>query len=319
MTRAGTPATISAQAAPSSTGISIVKKTNGADANDPNGADVPNIKPGDPVTWTYIVTNTGSTHVAKADVKVTDNTTGVTPTFSSEQSGNGDQIFDPGEVWIYTATGTALDLTQSPPAGTNTQPNPDLKQNKNYEAALRLDRQLVANVGVGVAYVYHRHANWYDTTGVVNVGRPYDVWTVPLVLTDPYNGQPVTIYTFPPAYAGAALNANKVLNAASDRPDYYHSFELTANKRFSKKWNMSSSFWITKTHQWIRAVPTSPNDDLFPVNDTWAWEARADANYRLPADFNRFLMTAQSAILIAQIVEQQRFTPAVLQLTVDRQ
>jgi hypothetical protein len=101
-------------------GINIVKKTNGADANDPNGADVPNIKPGDPVTWTYIVTNTGSTHVAKADVHVTDNTTGVTPTFSSEQSGNGDQIFDPGEVWIYTATGTALDLTQPPPAGTHT-------------------------------------------------------------------------------------------------------------------------------------------------------------------------------------------------------
>jgi hypothetical protein len=104
-------------------GITIVKKTNGADANDPNGADVPNIKPGDPVTWTYIVTNTGGTSVPKADVKVTDNTTGVTPTFSSEQSGNGDQIFDPGEVWIYTATGTALDLTQPPPAGTNTQPN----------------------------------------------------------------------------------------------------------------------------------------------------------------------------------------------------
>jgi hypothetical protein len=33
-------------------------------------------------------------------------------------------------------------------------------------------------------------------------------------------------------------------------------------------------------------VPTSPNDDRFPINDTWAWEARADANYRLPADIN---------------------------------
>jgi hypothetical protein len=190
--------------------------------------------------------------------------------------------YRPGSVDFST---TGRDYI-SASGGTNTQPNPDLKQNKNYEAALRLDRQLVANVGVGVAYVYHRHANWYDTTAVVNVGRPYDVWTVPLVLTDPYNGQPVTIYTYPAAYSGAAFNANRVLNAASDRPDYYHSFELTANKRFSKKWNMSSSFWMTKTHQWIRAVPTSRNDDLFPVNDTWAWEARADANYRLPADIN---------------------------------
>jgi len=169
--------------------------------------------------------------------------------------------------------------------GSNTLPNPDLKQNKNYEVSVRLDRQLVANVGVGFAYVYHRHTNWYDT-GVVNVGRPYEVWNVPVVLTDPFNGQQVTLYTYPAAYAGAAFNQNKVLNAANDRPDYYHSFELTANKRFSREWNLSSSIWMTKTHQWIRATPTSPNDDRFAISDTWAWEARADANYRFPWDVN---------------------------------
>jgi len=169
--------------------------------------------------------------------------------------------------------------------GSNTLPNPDLKQNKNYEVSVRLDRELVPNTGVGVAYVYHRHTNWYDT-GVVNVGRPYEVWTVPVVLRDPFDGQPATIYTYPSSYAGAAFNQNKVLNAASDRFDDYHSFELTMNKRFSKRWNMSSSYWLTKTHQWIRATPTSPNDDRFPINDTWAWEARADANYRFPWDIN---------------------------------
>jgi len=169
--------------------------------------------------------------------------------------------------------------------GSNTLPNPDLKQNKNYEVSVRLDRELVPNTGVGVAYVYHRHTNWYDT-GVVNVGRPYEVWTVPVVLRDPFDGQPATIYTYPSSYAGAAFNQNKVLNAASDRFDDYNSFELTMNKRFSKRWNMSSSYWLTKTHQWIRATPTSPNDDRFPINDTWAWEARADANYRFPWDIN---------------------------------
>ena len=169
--------------------------------------------------------------------------------------------------------------------GSNTLPNPDLKQNKNYEASVRLDRELVPNTGVGLAYVYHRHTNWYDT-GTVNVGRPYAVWTVPVVLTDPFDRQPVTIYTYPSSYAGAAFNQNKVVNAPGDRPDDYHSFELTLNKRFSKRWNMSSSYWLTRTHQWIRATPTSPNDDRFPINDTWAWEARADANYRFPWDIN---------------------------------
>jgi len=96
--------------------ISIVKRTNGADANDPNGAGVPVIPAGATVTWTYTVTNTGATHIPRASVVVTDNVTGVTPTFSSEQSGNGDNTFDPGEVWIYQATGAAINVT-NPPAG----------------------------------------------------------------------------------------------------------------------------------------------------------------------------------------------------------
>src|SRR5262249_28218286 len=59
--------------------VSIVKLTNGQDANDPDGTDVPRIQPGDPVTWTYQVTNTGQTSVPRADVSVTDNVLGVTP------------------------------------------------------------------------------------------------------------------------------------------------------------------------------------------------------------------------------------------------
>ena len=39
--------------------IKIVKKTNGVDANDPDAAGVPELTPGDPVTWTYEVMNIG--------------------------------------------------------------------------------------------------------------------------------------------------------------------------------------------------------------------------------------------------------------------
>ena len=104
-------------------GVAIVKYTNGADANDPNGTDVPRIASGAAVTWTYKVTNTGNTSIPRAQVLVTDNTTGVTPTFGSEVSGNGDTSFDPGEVWLYTATGLALDLAQPAPSGVTTVAN----------------------------------------------------------------------------------------------------------------------------------------------------------------------------------------------------
>src|SRR5262249_59181852 len=60
--------------------IAIVKLTNGQDANDANAAGVPLIQPGDPITWTYRVTNTGETHVPRADVSVNDNQLSVSPT-----------------------------------------------------------------------------------------------------------------------------------------------------------------------------------------------------------------------------------------------
>ena len=117
-------------------------------------------------------------------------------------------------------------------------------------------------------------------------GGRMQVWNVPVVLTDPFDGQQVTVYTYPAEYRGAAFNQNQRLNAPSDRPDDYHSFEVTLNKRFSRRWNMSTSFWVTKTHEWVSANPSNPNDDRFPDRDYSTWEARADGSYRFPADIN---------------------------------
>jgi uncharacterized repeat protein (TIGR01451 family) len=91
-------------------GIAIKKFTNGADADGPNGLDVPRIAPGEPVTWTYVVENTGDIAFAKASVVVTDDQTGVTPTFVGVLTGDGDNSLEPGEQWLYQATGTALTL-----------------------------------------------------------------------------------------------------------------------------------------------------------------------------------------------------------------
>ena len=108
---------------PPAPNVTLVKFTNGQDANDPNAAGVPNLPPGAVVTWTYRVTNTGETAAPRANVSVTDDTAGVAPTFTSEISGNGNTIFEPGEVWLYTATGTALNLAITPPAGVHTVAN----------------------------------------------------------------------------------------------------------------------------------------------------------------------------------------------------
>ena len=79
--------------------IAIVKKTNGADANSATG---PYIKVGDPVTWTYEVTN--MSNVTLSDPVVTDDM-GATPVYDSGDDGDGD--FEPGETWVYEAADTA--------------------------------------------------------------------------------------------------------------------------------------------------------------------------------------------------------------------
>ncbi|SMH40639.1 DUF7507 domain-containing protein, partial [Methanohalophilus portucalensis] len=81
--------------------IDIEKATNGVDADDPTG---PYVTVGGDVVWTYNVTNTGNSNLT--DIVVQDNVTGVTPAYVSGDT-NDDDTLEPGEVWMYNATGVA--------------------------------------------------------------------------------------------------------------------------------------------------------------------------------------------------------------------
>ncbi|MEZ4662181.1 MAG: choice-of-anchor E domain-containing protein [Caldilineaceae bacterium] len=93
-------------------GIVIEKLTNGADADDANGDDVPQIRPGALVTWTYVVTNTGTTTFNRSEIRVTDSQADITPQWLAS-SDNGDGLLSPGESWRYQATGVALNLVST--------------------------------------------------------------------------------------------------------------------------------------------------------------------------------------------------------------
>ncbi|MEN8040328.1 MAG: SdrD B-like domain-containing protein [Actinomycetota bacterium] len=80
--------------------IDIEKYTNGEQADVPSAAL--DILVGDPITWTYEVTNPGNQDLT--DITVTDDQ-GVTPAYVSGDDGDG--LLNPGETWVYEATGTA--------------------------------------------------------------------------------------------------------------------------------------------------------------------------------------------------------------------
>jgi protocatechuate 3,4-dioxygenase beta subunit len=101
-------------------GIMLKKFTNGVDAD--TEADAPQIAPGDIVTWTYKVTNTGNTVFTFSEVEIVDDAgTASDPSDDfSTISGDivlvaasdlgGDGILSPGEMWIYEASAIAQDL-----------------------------------------------------------------------------------------------------------------------------------------------------------------------------------------------------------------
>jgi hypothetical protein len=165
--------------------------------------------------------------------------------------------------------------------------NRDLKQAKIYEYTARLEQELIPNVAVSAGYVRHRINFNY---GTITPLRPYSAYSVAVPLVDPLTGQTVNIYTYPSSFAGAAFNPTQHQAAEGDRPDISTTYEIAVTKRYSKRWNGSASYWATKNNKYLTSgtartsIPASPNDDAFPTDETWNWEARAAAMYMAPFD-----------------------------------
>ncbi len=203
----------------------------------------------------------------------------------------------PAAVLSYIESGA--DPVISSTGGTSQIINPNLQESTYHEFVGRVERQLVPNVSVSAGYVAHLLYHLYDAqtnggsvapttrysgNGVL-VGHPYGSYTLPATFTDALTGAPVTVYTYA---AGSGSNQSEILNNPSSRPDIYQTIEFGATKRYSSRWVVSGSFWMTHNHRWINAlsgINGSPNDDPYPLDTTWNWEAHAYGTYNLPWGF----------------------------------
>jgi hypothetical protein len=199
---------------------------------------------------------------------------------------NGNRDYDPGEVNL-DPNGTDF-LSRTSPGSTLL--NPALVQPVTHEITAGLERQLISNFSLRTLYVYKRQNNLFQS---INVARPYDAFNIPITRRDPGpdgnlgtadDGQLVTFYDFAPAYRGAAFSQNQFRNRQSDRSDQFHTLELTLNKRLSNRWSMLASFFVLKNHRYLVGIPQSPNDNFFPIDDTWERDAKLSGSYALPFD-----------------------------------
>jgi carboxypeptidase family protein len=161
---------------------------------------------------------------------------------------NGDLLAQRNEILFsrgFRTTPTSnYDPSNPSSVVTPTTVDPNLRNDTTDEFIASIDREVMANFGVGVSYIYRRYANMQDTYR---------------------NGVSSASYT-PVSFSAAC--GNSLCDQASyggvyyQRPaavptpstlrnyDYYRNYdglELTARKRFSHRWLMNSSFTYNTT------------------------------------------------------------------------
>jgi hypothetical protein len=165
--------------------------------------------------------------------------------------------------------------------------NPSLAEQFTNEYQLLVERQVGQSLSVrgGLTFAQEEKV-WASEPYLI----PYSAWDVPVKVIDPgphgtpgvtLTGTPLTIYDLSPAYKGAAFQQGEYFN--SPNTSHYTTIEVMGKEhQTSAKWNLLASYTATRNHYWIVPIIVNPNQNYYPVNDTWTWQARLTSNYNLP-------------------------------------
>ena len=204
---------------------------------------------------------------------------------------NGDGAFQASEVNVATCSGFSGGVSTFYANGVN-WPYSD-------ELTAGIEQQLPGAVRVGAMYYYRTNK---AQLGVRNEAVPTSAYT-PFQLTIP-NGpggtlaapKPMTVTVY-----NLASNLASAQNNIRDNADFldttYHGVEFTANKRFSKNWQMVAGLTIGKntggvninTGQSATADLNDPNNTTFPdgiIGSDSQVAFRLSGSYTLPWDIN---------------------------------
>src|SRR5262249_38745064 len=204
---------------------------------------------------------------------------------------NGDRLYQPGEVNLDLNGPDLKTIT----AASNQILNPNLKMPDIWETTASVERELAANTGIRVMYVHKLVSgsivNSTNNSVTINTLRPYSAWSVPITRRDPGpdgvlgtsdDAGSITLYDYTAAYRGAAFVNSQIVNGSNS--DRYDSIGSTLTKRFSSRWTGQISYFVVRNHRWIASVFNSPNDQFFPLDDTWTVAGSVSGSSRRPGD-----------------------------------
>ncbi len=201
---------------------------------------------------------------------------------------NNDRLWTPNESNLSLGSGNPDFVSIT--AASNYELSPELKQPNTWESTVSFERELAPSLGFRVMYINKIVDGSIET---INAKRPYSAYSVPITRRDPGpdgqlgtadDGGRVTLYDYASSFRGATFVSNKRVNAANT--DKFHSMEFTLTKRASSKWMGQVSYFAVKNHRWLTGVFQNPNDEFFPLDETWSWAGNISGSYRMPYDIN---------------------------------
>ena len=139
---------------------------------------------------------------------------------------------------------------------TPTKVDPNLKNDTTDEFLLSVDREVMANFGVGISYIYRRYDSMQATYRNGVASSSY----VPVTFTRNCGND----LCDQPSYSGVYYQRTTALPTSSTLRNYdyyrnYHGIEVTARKRFSRRWLMNSSFTYNRTRFYYPTVDDFAN------------------------------------------------------------
>ena len=196
---------------------------------------------------------------------------------------NNDRVFQPGKQGA---------LEQRFGGSSNVSLAGDLSNAYTDEASVFVERSVMADLGVRAGFVWKKDQNGWQQ---VNSLRPDSAYDVPVTVTDPgadgvvgtSDDRPFSARNLNPALLG---QSNQLVTNVDGYEGTYKTLELSANKRYSKRWSALASLSYTWTNEFgniyfnnrfatavsnfsfFGSYPTNPNEKT--QNEFTNWNAK---------------------------------------------
>jgi hypothetical protein len=155
---------------------------------------------------------------------------------------NGDRVYQSGEQGVLQTRFGGV---------ANAAIDPNLRNSYTDEASVFVERAVITDLGVRAGFVWKKDQDGWQQ---VNTLRPASAFNVPVTITDP--GPDGSVATTADNGTFAFLNLDNPTRGSSQLTTNidgyegtYKTFEISANKRYSRRWSMNASLSYTWTHE----------------------------------------------------------------------